>query len=158
MTFFKSQCPPRRINGSKTLVSATKRALPCIRRLSASSGLAFAGLAAKELPSAVNRRLGDHFCDDDNSEFLLSWIGGLLGRGLLFTRRLNRFPVGVREFGVAEADDHFVQRAGKLERHFVIFAHGGCQCLRRSRASRPLRCETGWCAGYNHWIFQLQQS
>jgi len=125
MTFFKSQCPPRRINGSKTLVSATKRALPCIRRLSASSGLAFAGLAAKELPSAVNRRLGDHFCDDDNSEFLLSWIGGLPGRGLLFTRRLNRFPVGVREFGVAEADDHFVQRAGKLERHFVIFAHGG---------------------------------
>src|SRR5258708_20601600 len=115
MSFFKSQCPPRRINGSKTLVSATKRALPCIRRLSASSGLAFAGLAAKELPSAVNRRLGDHFCDDDNSEFLLSWIGGLLGPGLLFTRRLYRFPVGSPGFAVAEPGDHFVQRPGTLQ-------------------------------------------
>jgi hypothetical protein len=103
---------------------ATKRALPCISRLSASSGLAFPGSAAKELPRAVNRRLGNHLCDDDNFEFLLSWIGSLVGRCLLFSSRLNRFPVGIREFGVAEADDHFVQRAGKLERYFVIFAHG----------------------------------
>ena len=58
------------------------------------------------------------------STFARGLASGLVARSFLPLRLIDSFLVSITEFCVTESDDNFVERAGKLERNVVIFAHG----------------------------------